>query len=114
MLIQFNWMLVERLYNWWKRKETTDIMVAMEGTRPLICREQAVVMMKKLRDVVRSGKTKDYHWRITQLKLLLMLINDCESQICDALHSDLKKPHFEALVSEVPSFSSLLLYTYFI
>lgn len=67
------------------------------------CQEQADGMMNKLREVFRSGKTKDYHWRITQLKLLLLLINDCESQICDALHSDLKKPHFEVLMSEVPS-----------
>lgn len=94
-----------------EKKEATDT-AAMEGTRSLISREQAVVMMKNFREVVRSGKTKDYHWRITQLKLLLKLINDCESQICDALRSDLNKPHFEVLMSEVTSLSSLLIYAY--
>lgn len=64
-------------------------------------KEAAAVLVKDLRRVFSTGRTREYEWRTSQLKSLLVLLDECESQICDALRSDLNKPEFETFLSEV-------------
>lgn len=59
------------------------------------------VMMDKLRAAFRSGVTVPEQFRRTQLKNLLSLVTENEQLIADALHKDLSKPKFEAILSEV-------------
>lgn len=58
-------------------------------------------MMDKLRTALRSGVTFPEQFRRTQLKNLLSLVTENEQLIVDALHKDLNKPKFEAILSEV-------------
>lgn len=58
-------------------------------------------MMDKLRAAFRSGVTVPEQFRRTQLKNLLSLVTENEQLIADALHKDLTKPKFEAILSEV-------------
>ncbi|SDB90433.1 aldehyde dehydrogenase (NAD+) [Williamwhitmania taraxaci] len=48
-----------------------------------------------------SGATRSYHFRIEQLRKLKAGIRRYESEILDALHSDMHKPRFEAFLSEI-------------
>lgn len=59
------------------------------------------MLVKDLRLVFTTGRTKEYEWRTSQLRSLLVLLDECEAQIYDALRSDLNKPEFEAFLSEV-------------
>lgn len=55
-----------------------------------------------LRSVFRSGKTKAFEWRVSQLNALLKITTHHEKEIVQALRSDLNKPEHEAFVHEVP------------
>nr|GEW57105.1 aldehyde dehydrogenase family 3 member F1-like [Tanacetum cinerariifolium] len=57
--------------------------------------------LKELRDTFNSGKTKEYSWRISQLRGLLHLLEDRENDIFLALKKDLGKHHVEAYRDEV-------------
>ncbi|KAL6515530.1 hypothetical protein OROHE_018564 [Orobanche hederae] len=56
---------------------------------------------RDLRSVYGGGKTKAYDWRVSQLKALLKLTTHHETEIIEALRSDLNKPELEAFVHEV-------------
>ncbi|KAL6525069.1 hypothetical protein OROMI_030662 [Orobanche minor] len=56
---------------------------------------------RDLRSVYSGGKTKAYDWRVSQLKALLNLTTHHETEIIEALRSDLNKPELEAFVHEV-------------
>ncbi|XLT68710.1 hypothetical protein HN873_025149, partial [Arachis hypogaea] len=62
--------------------------------------EAASMVMKELRGSFRSGKTRSYEWRVSQVKALLKMVTDNEKQIIDALLSDLAKPPLETVVYE--------------
>lgn len=66
--------------------------------------EDAAAMVAELRRNFASGKTRSYEWRVTQLKKIVKMVEERESEIVDALRSDLNKPAFESVVYEV-SFS---------
>ena len=51
-----------------------------------------------------SDETKDYHFRIEQLKKLRQLILDYEKEITHALFKDLNKSSFEAYSTEIGFF----------
>jgi len=55
----------------------------------------------KQRDFFATGKTKNYDFRLAQLKKLLDLIQGNDQLILDAVHADLRKPAIEAYGSEV-------------
>ncbi|OVA03902.1 Aldehyde dehydrogenase NAD(P)-dependent [Macleaya cordata] len=57
--------------------------------------------VEELRESFRSGKTKCENWRKSQLKALLTLLNDQETEIFKALHQDLGKHQNEAYRDEV-------------
>uniref|UniRef100_A0A8C8E2F4 Aldehyde dehydrogenase n=1 Tax=Oryzias sinensis TaxID=183150 RepID=A0A8C8E2F4_9TELE len=58
-------------------------------------------MVARLRAAFRSGVTVPEEFRRTQLTGLMSMIKDNEDQITDALHRDLAKPKFEAVLSEI-------------
>ncbi|XP_062295085.1 aldehyde dehydrogenase family 3 member B1 [Scomber scombrus] len=58
-------------------------------------------VVDRLRTVFRSGVTVPEQFRRTQLTNLMSLVKENEEQIVKALHKDLAKPKFEAVLSEV-------------
>ncbi|CAM4114452.1 aldehyde dehydrogenase [Gillisia hiemivivida] len=52
------------------------------------------------RSFFKEGKTKEVTLRIEKLKLLKSVIEEHESEICEALFQDFKKPEFESVLSE--------------
>ncbi|KAK6114901.1 hypothetical protein DH2020_007170 [Rehmannia glutinosa] len=54
-----------------------------------------------LRSVYRSGKTKTFDWRVSQLKALLKITTRHEKDIFEALRSDLNKSENDAYLHEV-------------
>lgn len=58
-------------------------------------------VVDRLRSAFRSGVTLPEQFRRTQLTQLMSLIKDNEEQILKALHKDLAKPKFEAILSEI-------------
>ncbi|XP_053195103.1 aldehyde dehydrogenase family 3 member B1 [Scomber japonicus] len=58
-------------------------------------------VVDRLRTVFRSGVTVPEQFRRTQLTNLMSLVKENEEQIIKALHKDLAKPKFEAVLSEV-------------
>lgn len=63
--------------------------------------ERADLLVKELRKVFNSGKTKSYEWRMLQLKSILKMIEEKEREIIKALYNDLSKPEQEAFIAEV-------------
>ncbi|CAI0555384.1 unnamed protein product [Linum tenue] len=58
-------------------------------------------MVKQLRQSFKSGKTKSYQWRVSQLKGIAKMVEERESDIVQALYQDLSKPPLEAFVAEI-------------
>ncbi|XP_051245105.1 aldehyde dehydrogenase family 3 member B1 [Dicentrarchus labrax] len=58
-------------------------------------------VVERLRTVFSSGITIPEQFRRTQLTKLMSMIKDNEEEILNALHKDLAKPKFEAILSEV-------------
>ncbi|XP_035770427.1 aldehyde dehydrogenase family 3 member B1-like [Neolamprologus brichardi] len=58
-------------------------------------------VLERLRTAFESGVTIPEKFRRTQLTNLMTMIKDNEEQIVNALHKDLTKPKFEAILSEV-------------
>ncbi|XP_041813416.1 aldehyde dehydrogenase family 3 member B1 [Chelmon rostratus] len=58
-------------------------------------------VVDRLRSAFRSGITVPEQFRRTQLTKLMSMIKDNEELILNALHKDLAKPKFEAVLSEV-------------
>ena len=54
-----------------------------------------------LRKAFSSGKTKSLEWRKRQLRGLLRMYEENEAVFTDALHKDLHKPKWEAVMAEV-------------
>lgn len=62
--------------------------------------------LKELREVFNSGKTREASWRRSQLKGILSLFKERESDIMEALNQDLGKHNVEAYRDEVITQSS--------
>ncbi|KAF7200890.1 aldehyde dehydrogenase family 3 member B1 isoform X1 [Nothobranchius furzeri] len=58
-------------------------------------------VVDRLRGAFQSGVTIPEEFRRTQLTMLRSMISDNEERILKALHQDLAKPKFEAILSEV-------------
>lgn len=57
--------------------------------------------LKEVREVFNSGKTREISWRRSQLKGILSLLKERESDIFKALNQDLGKHHVEAYRDEI-------------
>ncbi len=53
------------------------------------------------RDTFASGETKDYEWRVEQLKQVIRMTNEQQDKLVAALHADLGKCKTEAWTSEI-------------
>ena len=67
----------------------------------------AAAMVGDLRSAFVAGKTRSYEWRVKQLEAMARMMDERESEIVEALRSDLNKPEFESVLYEVilPSLS---------
>ena len=59
-----------------------------------------------------SGKTRDLAWRRTQLKAVQRMMSECESELFDALRSDLGKSALESFATETSFVSADAAYSY--
>lgn len=62
---------------------------------------EASLLAEELQNVFRSGRTKSYEWRMSQLKSIAKMLQETEKDILEALHKDLEKPEIEAFISEI-------------
>uniref|UniRef100_A0A5B6Z862 Aldehyde dehydrogenase n=1 Tax=Davidia involucrata TaxID=16924 RepID=A0A5B6Z862_DAVIN len=85
--------------------------MASEDEKKVFDAEAASSMLKDLRGTFETGKTKSYEWRVSQLKSMLKMTEDCEKEIVDALHSDLSKSELESFVYEIAMLKSSLTLT---
>ncbi|KAM7272649.1 hypothetical protein ACFE04_027312 [Oxalis oulophora] len=65
--------------------------------------------IEELRVYFKSGKTKEAAWRMSQLKALLSLIRERESDFFKALHQDLGKHHVESFRDEIGTVTKSLI-----
>eukprot|EP00262_Sarcandra_glabra_P002053 TRINITY_DN122_c0_g2_i1.p1 TRINITY_DN122_c0_g2~~TRINITY_DN122_c0_g2_i1.p1 ORF type:complete len:514 (-),score=85.21 TRINITY_DN122_c0_g2_i1:42-1526(-) len=63
--------------------------------------DDAASLVSELQTCFRSGKTKTYEWRASQIHQILKFVDEHQREILDALSSDLSKPEIEALISEI-------------
>ncbi|KAG9458843.1 hypothetical protein H6P81_003351 [Aristolochia fimbriata] len=63
--------------------------------------QAASFLVRDLRRVYASGKTRDYGWRVSQLRMVEKMATDCEKEIYEALRLDLNKPEIESFVHEI-------------
>lgn len=90
-------------------KQSIILSKSCSATLSLIAEEEkeafdvkrADLLVKDLRKIFHTGKTKSYEWRVSQLKSILKMLEERERDIIKALHKDLSKPEFEAFISEV-------------
>ncbi|XP_021743693.1 aldehyde dehydrogenase family 3 member H1-like isoform X1 [Chenopodium quinoa] len=68
--------------------------------------EDAAEMVTELRRNFVSGKTRSYEWRVTQLKSIVKFVEERETEIVDALRSDINKPEFESVLFEISMLKS--------
>lgn len=70
----------------------------------------ASLLVGELRNIFKSGRTKSYDWRISQLKGIEKMIEERENDVIEALQKDLSKPEFETFGSEVWLMSPAILF----
>ena len=58
-------------------------------------------IVSELRRCVRSGRTRSFEWRLSQLEAVRKLVRENEDDIYSALISDLRKSQYETYISEV-------------
>lgn len=78
-----------------------EVEEAEETERMVADSQTAASLVSELRGTFSTGKTRSYEWRTSQLKMIIKFVDEHESDIFDALRSDLSKPELESFVSEV-------------
>uniref|UniRef100_H2TXS1 Aldehyde dehydrogenase n=2 Tax=Takifugu rubripes TaxID=31033 RepID=H2TXS1_TAKRU len=68
---------------------------------PTVAMDAQSQVVGRLRSVFLTGVTLPEQFRQAQLNKLMALIKENEQRILDALHKDLAKPKFEAVLSEI-------------
>lgn len=63
-------------------------------------KEAVPKLLKKLRKSFEEGKTRDIEWRRSQLMALSRLMNENKARLIEAMHIDLGRGEFEAVVHE--------------
>uniref|UniRef100_A0A6N2MJ18 Aldehyde dehydrogenase domain-containing protein n=1 Tax=Salix viminalis TaxID=40686 RepID=A0A6N2MJ18_SALVM len=79
---------------------SSKLPVMMEEEKKTFDANEAALLVKELNESFRTGKTKSYEWRVSQLKSIEKMVVEREKDICEALYINLSKPEFEAFVSE--------------
>jgi aldehyde dehydrogenase (NAD+) len=78
--------------------------VKAEVTGDVFDGKKAEAVVRSLRASFEAGKTKPYQWRVSQLEGIVRLIMERETEIMEALQSDLAKPNMETYLHEVSLF----------
>lgn len=68
--------------------------------RPVVG-EFAGELVKTLRESFRSGKTRRYSWRADQLKGIIRMIEEKETEIVNSIEADISKPSLETFLYEI-------------
>jgi aldehyde dehydrogenase (NAD+) len=63
--------------------------------------ENIEVTCTKLRNTFKSGKTKSYDWRMSQLRLIQKMVKENEPVILDALRQDLGRCPMESMAMDL-------------
>ncbi len=63
--------------------------------------EEIPGVMKSLRAAFRTDKTLSKEWRLKQLHALQALLTEGRDELCEAMHQDLHKSHFEGYLTEI-------------
>ena len=71
------------------------------GTTATSTLDQIPELVESLRQAFNSGRTRPLEWRREQLKGILRMLGERQSDLLDALRQDLGKPRLDALASEV-------------
>jgi len=71
--------------------------------RPEATEEQVRQAVERLRATFAGGRTKELRWRLEQLAAVERLLDECESEIADALAADLGRPAHDAWLGDVAS-----------
>jgi len=61
----------------------------------------AASTVQELRATFDSGRTRPLKWRLEQLQGLLRFLEECQTEILDAVHADLNKPSYEGWLGEI-------------
>ncbi|KAL8126517.1 aldehyde dehydrogenase family 3 member H1-like isoform X1 [Apium graveolens] len=80
---------------------SASLSLVVEEKRGTFNRDNANKLVKDLKKVFNTGKTKTYEWRMSQLTNMLKMIEENEADIYRALYKDLSKPESEAFISEI-------------
>lgn len=80
-------------------------------TNTTISKETVQASYARKRHFFDAGKTKSYDFRIKQLEALRQGIQKYETEIHQALYADLRKPPFEATISEIATLYEEIDYT---
>ncbi len=56
--------------------------------------------VQELREAFASGRTRSYEWRREQLEGIRRMLRENEQALCEAMHQDLGRSHFEGWSSE--------------
>ncbi|XP_011031097.1 PREDICTED: aldehyde dehydrogenase family 3 member H1-like [Populus euphratica] len=85
---------------------STTPSVMTEGKKQPFDANEAPSLVKELKESFRTGRTRSYEWRVSQLKGIEKIVEEREKDISEALYKDLSKPEFEAFVSEIAAVKS--------
>ncbi|KAI5587795.1 aldehyde dehydrogenase family 3 member H1 isoform X2 [Populus trichocarpa] len=78
----------------------------IQGKKQPFDANEAPSLVKELKESFRTGRTRSYEWRVSQLKGIEKMVEEREKDISEALYKDLSKPEFEAFVSEIAAVKS--------
>jgi aldehyde dehydrogenase (NAD+) len=76
-------------------------MSANEGNRTVVSSKSIADSVALVRDTFASGRTKDYEWRVEQLKQIIKMAEEQQEKIALALKTDLNKGTMESWMSEI-------------
>lgn len=71
--------------------------------RPEATEDQVREAVARLRATFAGGRTRELRWRLEQLAAVERLLDECESEIADALLADLGRPAHDAWLGDVAS-----------
>jgi aldehyde dehydrogenase (NAD+) len=79
--------------------------------RPDATEEQVRQTVTRLRATFATGRTRDLRWRLNQLSAVERLLDECESEIAEALAADLGRPAQDAWLGDIASTKAEAVYS---
>ncbi|KAK4762501.1 hypothetical protein SAY86_008269 [Trapa natans] len=85
---------------------TSAVHPVMADNKDVFDTREASLLVRELRSIFKSGRTKSYDWRISQLKGIERMMEEREKDIVEALHLDLSRPELESIIAEISGLKS--------